>query len=255
MASSTTPTAETHEHQLARLEAEVLALRGQLHRTQRLATVGTMTAMVAHEFNNILTPIISYADLARKNPDMVPKALARAADGGQRARDISSAIMGIACGDSGDPVQLEVADLIAETIIAMAREPKRDGIEIIYRGPADLSMTTRKVELQQVLLNLLLNARAAVLARPTPRRIEIVADRCEDSVVLRVNDNGVGIEAPHLKRIFDPFFTTREPTDDKPGGRGLGLAICRQIVTALHGEISVESTPGQGATFTLCLPI
>ncbi len=75
------------------LQAQVDALRGELRRAQRLAAVGTMTAMVAHEFNNILTPIINYAQLAKNNPKMVPKAIARASEGGLRATEICKAIL------------------------------------------------------------------------------------------------------------------------------------------------------------------
>jgi len=105
-----------------------------------------------------------------------------------------------------------------------------------------------------VLLNLLLNARAAVLEKNAPRLIEVSAATAGSEVVIHVADNGVGIPREDLKRIFEPFFTTKPSPDGKPGGHGLGLAICRDIIQSIKGEITVDSTPGSGSTFTLLLP-
>lgn len=245
---------ETHEQQLARLHREVEALRDQLRSAQRLATLGTMTAMVAHEFNNILTPIINYAQLARTNPAMTAKAIARAADGGQRATSICQAILGLARNEHAPATETNVSELIAETLNAMGRKPERDAIELNCRCPEDLTLVTRRVELQQVLLNLLLNGREAVLARSGPRRIEVVAEQCGQCVVIGVRDNGVGIPPENLQRVFEPFFTTRAGAEGQPEGHGLGLAICSDIVAGLGGDIKVDSRPDQGATFIVCLP-
>jgi signal transduction histidine kinase len=252
MSTVGTTGAETHQEQLARLSAEVQALRAQLKQAQRLATVGTMTAMVAHEFNNILTPIINYARLAQKNPALVTKAVNHAADGGQRATDICKALLGTLRGEAGKSAEINVSELLAGTLTAMAREPKKDGIELVCDVPADLQMLTRRVELQQVLLNLIMNARSAVTARSGLRRIEISARRSGQGVAFRVADNGVGIPPEHLEKIFEPFFTTKAASAQD--GHGLGLAVCREIVTSLGGDISVESSLGIGTTFTVRLP-
>ncbi len=244
----------THSERLEQLIAENQALRQQLIRSQRLAALGTMSAMVAHEFNNILTPIISYAQMAQRNPSMIAKALDRAFDGGQRATDICRAILGLTRDAPAEPVRVNLGQLISDTLLAIGRDPKRDTIEIVIRTPADLAIITRKVELQQVLLNLLLNARAAVLAKNAPRRIEISASAAGSDAVIHVSDNGVGIPRENVKRIFEPFFTTKPSPDGKPGGHGLGLAVCQEIVRSLKGEISVQSTPGCGAIFTVLLP-
>jgi len=244
----------THSERLGQLTAENQALHRQLLHSQRLATLGTMSAMVAHEFNNILTPIINYAQMARRDPSMTAKALDRAFDGGLRATDICRAILGLAREEASQPVRVNLCQLITDTLLAIGRDPKRDDIEIVLRTPADLSILTRKVELQQVLMNLLLNARTAVLAKSAPRRIEICAAAVGPEVVIHVNDNGVGIPRENLKRIFQPFFTTKPDPDGKPGGHGLGLAICREIIQSLKGEITVDSTPGKGTTFAILLP-
>jgi len=238
-----------------RLRAELRSLRAQLRQGQRLASLGTMLAMVAHEFNNILTPVINYAQLARNNSTLTDKALTKAVEGGQRAAEICRAILGMARAEApAEPEEVAVATLVSETLRVMARDPRRDGIEVVYRGPADLTAKTRKIELQQVLLNLLLNARQAVLEKDGPRRIEIGADRCTDGLVLRVCDNGPGIAPGDLKHLFRPYFTTRSETEGEPGGHGLGLAVCREIVQSMGGTITAAGGTGCGATFTICLP-
>ena len=129
------------------LQAENRLLREQLTVLQRRATIGTLTAMVAHEFNNILTPVINYAQLARTNPEMTDKALTRAADGGLRATGICQAILGLSRGEEDPLAEVDVAALIAETVTAMGRDPQRDGIELsrldIPAWSAGVTATTR----------------------------------------------------------------------------------------------------------------
>ena len=114
---------------------------------------------------------------------------------------------------------------------------------------------TRRCEFQQVLMNLLLNARAAVLQKPMPRSIRVTAE-CDNSwIVVRVADNGVGIPAEIIDKIFRPFFTTKsEGGNGEHRGHGLGLAFCREIMDLLSGEISVETEVGVGTSFTLRFP-
>ena len=255
MATSQQQELTSFREQLERLEAENRALRAQLCHSQRLAAVGTMTAMVAHEFNNILTPIINYARMARRNPKLTDKAIARAADGGERATEICRALLGIARDDSAEPTEVRLAELIQETLAAMARKPERDGVELVCSVPDGLAIRTHRVHLQQVLLNLLLNAHAAIAA--TGRRpgwIRIAAERDRHTVRITLGDSGVGIPPENLEHIFDPFFSTKGEHDGAPGGCGLGLAVCKEIMIALGGSISVDSTVGEGTTFTVRLP-
>jgi two-component system NtrC family sensor kinase len=218
-----------------------------------------MAAMVAHEFNNILTPVISYAQMAQSNPKLTGKALTRAADGGQRATRICKAILGLAGRDAAHrQEQLALKNLIERTVDAMAREPQRDCIELFVDVPSDLTILADAIEMQQVLLNLLLNARSALLQSPGLRRLTIRAERRKQGIVLSIADTGTGIAPENLQRIFEPFFSTRtanvDPSGESERGNGLGLAICRDIVTAMGGRIEVTSQLNQGTTFTLHLP-
>ena len=245
---------ETHQEQLERLRAEVNALREQLRRAQQLATVGTMTAMVAHEMNNILTPIISYAQLARDNPQLTSKAIDRAAHGGQRATDICRALLDLSSPEDLPPEKVALTDLVEEVLAALARDPAKDGIELTTDIPGDLRITTRRSVLEQVLVNLLLNARKAVLSNDGVRRIALSAGRAKDCIAIQVRDTGVGIPPERLGHIFEPFVTTSGGGDQGIRGYGLGLAVSRDLVARLGGEIHVDSTVGRGTTFTLRLP-
>ena len=246
-------TDQAHQEQLDRLREEVAMLRRQLSHAQRLATVGTMTTMVAHEFNNILTPIINYAQLARKNPHLVEKAIDRAAEGGQRASVICKAILGLARGDECQPARQPLRELIVEAMEAMARDPQKDQIDFQIDIPDALAATARRAELQQVVLNLVLNARTAVMSKPGMRRIRVGAVVEGEQVRIDVADNGVGIDPANLERIFEPFFTTRTKATGQ-AGNGLGLAFCREAVSAMNGTVGVASTLGEGAVFSVHLP-
>ncbi|MHC4983643.1 MAG: sensor histidine kinase [Planctomycetota bacterium] len=245
---------KTHQQKLERLDAEVKALRGQLRRAQRLATVGTMTAMVAHEFNNILTPIVNYAKLARGDPSLLQKAVDRAASGAERAAEICNAILGMTQEAQSEPVKVSLAETVAESIAATARDPRKDGIELVVDVPKRLAVTARPVELQQVLVNLLMNAREAFDNSGGPKRIELSARRSDAHVLIRLSDTGVGIPRENLAMIFEPFFTTNGPSNGSRPGSGLGLPISKDIVEGMGGRISVQSTPGRGSTFTIRLP-
>ncbi|MFW6133843.1 MAG: sensor histidine kinase [Planctomycetota bacterium] len=242
----------THQAELQRLRREVASLRGQLRHAQRLATVGTMTAMVAHEFNNILTPVINYARLARNNPALTDKAIERAAAGGEQAVTICRAILDMTRSGAAEPERVTLGEIVRESLAAMARDPQKDRIELAVDVPDHLELVARRAELQQVLLNLLINARQAVVDAPQPRRIEVIARAHDGEVEIRVADTGVGIDEDVVQRIFDPFFTTR--SDGADAGHGLGLTLCRDIVESCGGWIEVDSAPAAGTTFAVHLP-
>jgi signal transduction histidine kinase len=153
-------------------------------------------------------------------------------------------------------VELNLAELIKQTLSAMGREPAKDGIELILDVPTDLTLKTRRVEFQQVLLNLFINARSAVLAKGgSGKRIQVTSRRGKGVLELTVADSGTGIAAENLEKVFEPFFTTKKFTDDNSdGGHGLGLCICREIIVELGGTISVQSKPTQGASFSIRIP-
>ena len=209
-----------------------------------------MTAMIVHEFNNILTMILGRAQLALHGDEAARERAIRAAiDGCTRATTICRALLDLAAGDTRATQTVDLVQLVEQTLDAMARHPKKDGIILVQQVPADLCITTRPVELKQVLLNLLLNARAAVMDKGRGQSISISAIRGDGQAVIRVADTGVGIPPENLECIFEPFFTTKDG-----GGTGLGLTFCKQIVESLGGTIAVRSQFGEGTVFTVILP-
>ncbi len=233
------------------LAEEVRSLREQLARTQRRATVGTMAAMVAHEFNNILTPMSNYARLAADgDEEMRDKAIRHTLEGSARAAEICRALLDITKNECQTPQRVSLLDLLDETISAMGRDFSKDGIRLVRKIPARLKVTTKPSELKQVLLNLLLNARVAVMEKGGDKNISISAEQSGDAIVLRVADTGAGIAPEIKKHIFEPFFTTHDKN-----GSGLGLAVCKQIIKSMKGRLTVRSQVGKGTVFTVSLPV
>jgi signal transduction histidine kinase len=237
------------------LESQLRQVREGLTHSHRLATLGTIAGIIAHEYNNILTPIVSYAQLALASPDdhdLMRKAVEKALAGAERAAHISSSLLGFA----READQQHAADLrtvVNEAIACMGREPRKDGIELSLDLP-DVRVAISPLNLQQVLLNLLLNARKAMRRRGG--RLSITARLTGSLVRIDVADTGPGIPEELLGRLFEPFVTQNADPGDvgQPRGTGLGLCICRDLVRNAGGSISVTSVTGRGATFHITLP-
>jgi signal transduction histidine kinase len=247
-----------------RLDRQLASLQQQLAESQRLATVGTIAAVIAHEFNNLLTPITSYCQMAMKSiddgkedPAFTRKALDKSLNHAMRAGRICSSLLGLVRGQS-DHETLSVQKIVEESLSVLARDPSKDGIALRLQIKPELRVRGDSVQLEQVLLNLLINARQALLQEGQPRggSITIRADLTDEGrVKLSISDTGPGIPMENLERIFEPFFTTKtNPKRGEHRGSGLGLHICRQIVEQHGGQISVQSTLGNGTTFEIELP-
>lgn len=242
------------------MERQLESLREQLTESQRLATIGTIAAVIAHEFNNLLTPIVSYsqyalqsAESAKPDAELIKKALSKAFQSSSKAGRICTSMLGLARGESSFGV-VEIQKLVEETLLVLARDPQKDGIALRVQVQPGLTVTADHVQLEQVLLNLLINARQAMLGRGGS--ITIKAQRTDDGELrMQVIDTGPGIPEKYLTRIFDPFFTTKGTTrKGEPKGTGLGLAICKEIVEHHKGRIEVQSELGKGSTFSVYLP-
>lgn len=235
-------------------------LRQQATESQRLATIGTIAAVIAHEFNNLLTPVISYAQYAlssaeseRPDLELIRKALSKTCQGAGKAAKICNAMLSLARGE-GSLAKVSVQSLVEETLLVLARDPSKDGIALRVQVQPGLHVLGDAVQLEQVLLNLLINARQAMLGKGGS--ITIKASGADDGQArIQVIDTGPGIPEKVLPRIFEPFFTTKGTAKrGESRGTGLGLAICREIMAHHRGRIEVESVVGKGTTFTLLLP-
>ncbi len=244
--------------ELQALRARVEELEQSLIRTQRLATVGQLASRMAHEFNNILTLIIGRAQHALKHdePDLKEKALAKCLDSGQRAADIISSLLGYATGRRNQS-ELVPADALVESAAALiAWDLPKDGIELVRRYESRARVRVVRGRIEQVLLNLMLNARKAMSKRGGTMEVTVSPADTEGYVALRVRDTGCGIPPENLPRIFEAFFTAGPNGGGgrEAGGTGLGLPVARDLVRQAGGEMHVESAPGIGSTFTVLLP-
>lgn len=275
------------------LEARIRTLESQLEHAQRLAALGTVAAMIAHEFNNILTPIVSYAAMSKADPSnlsLAGKAIERAFEGGERAGEIAQAILDfVRFEESDEPAQvggprptpatdpIAVLDAVRK---CLARDGDKDNIRISVRASTHACAAITPVCLQQVLLNLLLNARRAIGRSGGTIEVAVTDDPtglngpgCSTSLVspvpqthdgrphvqIRVADSGCGMSAAMIRVVAQSFglcaiSSGAELPAERPRGNGLGLAICKQIIARAGGGMWVESTPGKGTTFTILLP-
>ncbi|HEY1683435.1 MAG TPA: ATP-binding protein [Tepidisphaeraceae bacterium] len=261
MASSSTTTADELARQMAEAQLQLDQLKRQVLESQRLATIGTISAVIAHEFNNLLTPIVSYSQYALKSaesdkPDMVmiAKALNKAFGAATKAGKICQSMLSLARGEDSFGA-VSVQELIDQTLLVMARDPQKDAIALRVQVQPETNVKGDAIQLEQVLLNLLINARQAMLGRGGSLTIKAAPVENSPEVKIQIIDTGSGIAEKNILKIFDPFFTTKGTAKKgEAKGTGLGLAICKQIIEHHTGRIEVQSEVNKGTTFTLYLP-
>jgi signal transduction histidine kinase len=219
--------------------------------------VGTLASSIAHEFNNILTTIINYARLALR-PQAQERdrleALDKILKGSQRAAAIVSGMLGFARGTASVKIHTDLAALIDEVLLLAEKDLSRHRISVEKKYHSRPHARVVPAQIEQVLLNLILNARQA-MPQGGRLRIELRENARTRQAEIRIADTGVGIPAEKMRDIFEPFFTTKAPDEEGHGGTGLGLAVCRQIIEQHQGRIRVESLVGKGSTFTVKLPL
>ena len=226
------------------------ALKFQIGQLQALANIGTTTCMVAHEINNLLTPLGSYAELALNNPDdtaLTEKAFQKVTQNCKRASKILESMLAVANGESQEKRQSRLVCMVDEIFECLCRDFAKDGITVNTEIPVDLSVWAVPVQIQQVLMNMILNAREAMLAGGGV--LNIRAQDNGDVVQIEMSDSGHGIGSGELEKIFELFFSTK-----KDSGSGLGLAFCKKIIDEHGGYISVDSELTKGTTFKIILP-
>ena len=236
--------------------AEMELLRQQLVQAQKMSSLGALASSVAHEFNNILTTIINYSKLGLKaeREDEKQAALERILKAGQRAAAVTSSMLGFARKNGQSRAATDLVALVEEALALTKKdlEQRRIQVETHFHDRPVAYVVAGQIE--QVLLNLVINARQA-MPRGGKLRIDVRENRESQMAEVRLADTGCGIPAEKLRLIFEPFYTTKKPDDHGHGGTGLGLSVCRQIIEQHHGRIRVESLVGKGSAFTLKLPL
>jgi PAS domain S-box-containing protein len=230
-------------------------LEARLAVADRMASIGTLAAGVAHEINNPLTYLLASLDtLERTDAGRHPataEGLAAALDGARRIRNVVSDLRSFSYVTEGRPMLLDVQQLL-ESAIRMAHHEIRHRARVTRRFARTPGVMATDGRLGQVFLNLIVNAAQAIPEGDVAGNEIVVATGVDASgrVVVEITDTGAGIAPEIMQKIFDPFMTTKA----RGMGTGLGLYICRNVVTALGGELEVRSTPGAGSTFRVLLP-
>lgn len=236
------------------MEAERKDLEFKAQMASRLATVGEMAAGVAHEINNPLTAVIGYAQFVMQEdlPQNVKKDMELINEGAQRVAGIVKRLLAFARQTKPQRDFVNINDVINITLNFRAYHLNTSNIKVTTKLDPDLPITVADGgQLQQVFLNLIINAGTEMKLAHGKGKLQIKTEKVEDNIRISFKDDGPGITKENLEKIFNPFFTTRQVGE----GTGLGLSICYGIVTEHGGKIWAESKPGKGATFIVELPI
>ncbi|MGQ3026886.1 MAG: PAS domain-containing sensor histidine kinase [Ferrovibrionaceae bacterium] len=235
-------------------QAKLVRTQAELAHASRVSMLGQLAASIAHEVNQPLAAIVTYGRsgkrwLAREAPGAreVADCLEHVVSNGTRAADVIGRIRSLARSDTPPAEPLAMRDLIEETILLVGRDAhgtviNLEAAEGLPDGFGD------KVQIQQVVMNLLINGIQAMADVAAERRVMRVAVTvADDRLQVAVSDRGPGMAEP--AKVFNPFFTT------KADGMGMGLSICQSIIEAHGGRIAAANNPDDGATFTFTLPI
>ena len=225
----------------------------ELAHHQRLETIGTMTSSIAHEFNNLLTPIMGYSILTL---EALPEEYGELTDNvaeiyeaSRKAKMMISRLNELSRKNAEEnDVRLQLDELVDKMLHVAAPAQPSHVNTVVLPCEASCEISGNEMQLSQMLLNLILNAYHAM--EKAGGTLTVSFARETDGVVLRIRDTGVGIDQQVLPHIFDAFFTTKETGK----GTGLGLAIVRQVADNHHIRIQVESESGRGTVFTLRFP-
>jgi len=240
-----------------RAEEGLRKAQAELAHVARLTTLGEMAASIAHEINQPLSAILANAAalvnwLARPAPDLdtVHGALADIVADAHRAGDVIQRIRQFATKSDPNRCVLSINSVIEEVVALVRAEMQKHHVSLRLALSPDLPPTLGdRVQLQQVIINLMMNSVEAMNAvTDRPRELTIRSGMCDDRVVVAVQDAGVGFDPAHGERLFDAFFTT------KPGGMGMGLSISRSIIEGHGGRLWATREFDHGSTFQFALP-
>lgn len=256
------PSPERVQSLLDRLAGQVSQLDQEMDSLRRRSSSQLAAALLAHEIGNILTPGKALAQLALARPedrDLARRALERVVSGIDRATEIAGTVISMTEGQgASDLAETDVLSAAREAIGSLGEDPGAVGVTVELRIEPGLRVGLSSVSLVQILVNLVTNAVRSIQGGGRGSRVRIEGRWAECStwntggVQLAVIDDGPGIDPAVRGRLFEPFVRTDE--SKRRGGRGLGLAICRQLVESAGGQIEVSSTPGHGACFSMMLP-
>jgi two-component system NtrC family sensor kinase len=226
----------------------------QLMLTDRLASIGELASGIAHELNNPLTSVIGFSQLLLEEdiPQNLKEDLGTIYSEAQRASAIVKNLLTFARKHTPLRQMSQVNNILEDVLKLRAYEHKVNNIDLEKRFATDIpEVMADYFQMQQVFLNIIVNAESAMLEANGKGKLVITTSRHNNTVSVAIADNGPGIAKKNLRRVFDPFFTTKEVGK----GTGLGLSICHGIVAEHGGKIYAESVVNKGATFVVELPV
>jgi len=237
-----------------RAEQSLQQTQSELAHVTRALAMGELVASIAHEVNQPLTGIVTTGSLALRelesetpNLRKLREAIAEMAQDGARASAVIARIRGLLTKDATDRIELDINDVIQQVTDLTREEGARNRVQVqLNLAPGLPKVLGDRVQLQQVLINLVINAFEA-MRTVTERNLDIHSARHAEGVLVRVQDSGIGVAPNQLARIFEPFFTT------KPQGIGMGLSISRSIIESHGGRLWTEPS-SNGAIFQFTLP-
>ncbi|MFI4915351.1 MAG: sensor histidine kinase [Phycisphaerales bacterium JB060] len=242
---------------IERVEADQrrAATEAQLRHADRLASIGQLAAGVAHELAEPLASIMGFAQLAQKAPGLPGQAHAdmeRIVRAAMHGREVIGKLLAFAHPSTGAVGALNMSAVVEEALFLLEAGCDRPGVRFVRELAADLPPVRADAgQVRQVVTNLVMNAVHAVGGLAGGGTITVETRMNEDAVELVVRDTGPGMDEATARRVFDPFFTTK----DVGVGTGLGLSVVQGIVAAHGGGVMLETSPGQGACFTVRLPV
>jgi C4-dicarboxylate-specific signal transduction histidine kinase len=242
-----------------RTEEALQVTRTELARVVRITTIGELAASIAHEVNQPLAAVVANADacvawLGLEDPNLVEARAAadRATQGATRASEVIGRIRSLINKTALERSPIQINEVIGEVVALADRQASRNEVSVVTELTPDLPpVLGDRIQLQQVILNLMLNGIEAMTGVSDRSRRLLIRSQMQDANQIRVSveDCGIGVKAENMSRLFEPFFTTRSQ------GIGMGLPISRSIVEAHGGRLWAESTVNQGSVFQFTLPI
>ncbi len=242
------------EEQVKKRTEELIETQKQLIQAEKMATVGTLAGGVAHEINNPLTAILTNVQFFLSDPESMDKeSLQLIEEATKRCRTIIQKLMLYARkpSESDQMEQINILDVIKDVVGLLGYQFKQENVDIKINSDSDIYLIAgNKNEVEQVITNLILNAKDAIKKIKEEGDIEVLVSKEESKIKVEVKDEGEGIHPRQMTKIFDPFYTTKEIGK----GTGLGLSICQSIVRKHQGAIEVKSKPRQGSVFSVIIP-
>ena len=230
---------------------------------ERLATIGTLASSAAHEFNNLHSTMLGYIQLVLNSSEISENCKTRlevVLNATKRANAVTKSMLSFTRSKTSSYAMTDVSEMIQDALILVNDKLTNDGVELELEIENTVVALMDKQQVQQVVLNLVINASHAVIDVPV-KRVSIIAGTLGEAIFIQVKDTGKGIEEKYHDKIFDPFFTTKgahaikDSSYSKINGSGLGLSVCKNVIEKHNGRIDIVSSKNNGAVFTIWLPL